>query len=136
MKGSKNILIIILLAAAVLLAGAAAFVYRSTHSAAPASSRQVNIYQNGALAATGRLGQKEEIVIRGSSGEENVIAFHDDGVYMKHSSCANQLCVSQGEVTLTNFSTRFYQNRIICLPNRVTVELVLEDSEREGLPDV
>ena len=55
---------------------------------------------------------------------------------MKSATCNNQLCIGQGEVSLENFRTRFYRNEIICLPNRVTVELVLTDEEAADIPDV
>ena len=41
-----------------------------------------------------------------------------------------------GNFTLDNFRTRFYRNEIICLPNRVTVQLVLTDEEAADIPDV
>ena len=49
------------------------------------------------------------------------------GVVMASSTCHNQLCVHMGEVTLDNWELRANQTFIICLPNRVTVELVVKE---------
>ena len=46
---------------------------------------------------------------------------------MASSTCHNQLCVQMGEVTLDNWETRPNQQFIICLPNRVSVELVVKE---------
>ena len=132
---NPNKLISLVLAAVVLVIGAAAF-YFSFLSQRQAGTREVRIYRNGTLYATAYLGKDKEITVRGENGEKNVIALTEDGVYMKYSTCQNQLCVHQGIVTPENFSARFYRNEIICLPNRVTVELVLTDAETDEIPDV
>ncbi len=132
---NANRIILVILAAVVLAVGAAALFLNRDASPAQAT-REVRVYQNGQLRATGHLGQKEDIVIHGENGEENVISFTENGVVMKSATCHNQLCIGQGEVTLDNFRTRFYRNEIICLPNRVTVELVLTDEEAADIPDV
>ena len=134
-KNSANRIVLIILAAVVLAVGAAALLLSRTGTPAQAT-REVRVYQAGKLVASGRLGQKEDIVIRGENGEENVVSFTENGVRMKSATCHNQLCIDQGEVTLDNFRTRFYRNEIICLPNRVTVQLVLTDEEAADIPDV
>lgn len=133
-KLNANQITLIILAAVVLLAGAAAFFVNRGQP--PQATRTVRIYRDGQLYATGYLGQREEIVVRGPNGEENTVAFTEGGVYMKHASCENQLCIGQGMITPENVSQRFYRNQILCLPNRVTVELVLTDEEAAELPDV
>ena len=134
-KINANFITLIILAAVVLCVGAAAFLMNRSQPPAEAG-RTVRVYVNGALYTTGSLGQRDDIVVRGENGQENTIAFTADGVYMKHSTCQNQLCVQQGIVTVSNFTSRFYRNEIICLPNRVTVELVLTDEEASEIPDV
>ena len=134
-KNSANRIVLITLAAVVLAVGAAALLLSRTGTPAKAT-REVRVYQAGKLVASGRLGQKEDIVVRGENGEENVVSFTENGVRMKSATCHNQLCIDQGEVTLNNFRTRFYRNEIICLPNRVTVQLVLTDEEAADIPDV
>ena len=43
---------------------------------------------------------------------------------MAFSTCDNQLCVSEGVVTLENKADRILGNYIVCLPNGVTLELL------------
>ncbi len=134
-QNQANRITLIILAAVVLAVGAAAL-FLNQENAPVAASREVRVYLDGVLYATGHLGQKEDIVVHNADGEENVISFTENGVYMKSATCHNQLCVNQGLLTDENFRTRFYRNEIICLPNRVTVEMVLTDDEAADIPDV
>lgn len=93
---------------------------------------RVTVYVDGQPVAVGQLGQTEDIVVRGENGEENVIAFTKIGFYMKSSTCPNQDCVLQGEVTKDNCGRRALGTRIICLPNRVIAELELGGAD---IPD-
>ena len=131
---NPNKIVLIILAAALLISGAAALVV--SRSAPKSATREVRIYQGGKLVQTGHLGQSEDITVTGENGETNVIAFTENGVYMKSASCHNQLCIEQGHLTTENYASRFYRNEIICLPNRVTVELVLTSEEAAEIPDV
>ncbi len=100
----------------------------------------VEIWANGALVDTVALGEAREIRVEQENGDVNIIQIGLRGVQMAHSSCKNQLCVSQGEVTLDNWTRRSMGRSIICLPNRVVVELQVEGAEQalidEDLPDV
>lgn len=101
------------------------------------ASGKVNVYVDGKLYATGYVGQQTPIVVKGENGEENTIVLTEKGFYMGHSTCKNQLCVEQGPVTLDNYKTRAMGTRIICLPNRVVVELMLDQTAADdSLPDV
>ena len=53
----------------------------------------------------------------------NLLHITDHSVYMKESTCENQDCVYQGEVTLENRESRILSNMIICLPNQVMLSL-------------
>ena len=67
-------------------------------------------------------------LLRPSGGQNgNVIEISERGAVMASSTCHNQLCVQMGEVTLDNWETRPNQQFIICLPNRVSVELVVKE---------
>ena len=57
----------------------------------------------------------------------NTIAVTPNSIRMHESSCDNQDCVLQGEVTLENRHSRVLQNLIICLPNDVMLELYSPD---------
>ena len=43
------------------------------------------------------------------------------------SNCKNQDCIHQGQVTVDNMGSRPLANQIICLPNKVVLELVSTD---------
>lgn len=64
------------------------------------------------------------ITIRQSDGKENKVHITPEKVYMEHSTCENQDCVGQGEITLANYQTRILSTYVICLPNAVTIEMV------------
>ena len=70
------------------------------------------------------LSQPQTVVVEQADGSRNEIVITGEGAYMHASTCDNQLCVQMGEVTLDNWETRPNQTFIICLPNRVTVELI------------
>ena len=57
-------------------------------------------------------------------GQTNTVHISPTGFYMAHASCANQECVHQGEVTLTNRDYRLLGNQVICLPNQVMLQLL------------
>ncbi len=75
----------------------------------------------------------EYTVKQGTSGMENVIHVTPTSVNMKSSTCDNQDCVQQGEVTLKNMKERILGNMIICLPNEVTLELYTPEGLMELL---
>lgn len=121
---------------ALVLVAACALLILSGQTFSREATGRVNVYVDGDLYATGYLGMTTPIIVR-QGEEENVIAFTKDGFHMESSTCRNQQCVHQGEVTLGNYHNRALGTRIICLPNRVTVELVLSDgSQPDDLPDV
>lgn len=57
-------------------------------------------------------------------GSENVVHIGKNSFYMEASNCDNQNCVGQGEVTLDNRDSRVLYNMVICLPHRLTLELL------------
>ncbi|MCH5287380.1 MAG: NusG domain II-containing protein [Christensenellaceae bacterium] len=71
------------------------------------------------------LSQPRTVTVEQPDGEVNVIEVSGRGAVMLSSSCRNQLCVHMGEVTVDNWEFRPNQAFIICLPNRVSVELVV-----------
>lgn len=71
------------------------------------------------------LSQPQTVTIEQPGGEVNVVEVSDHGAVMLSSTCRNQLCVHMGEVTVDNWEFRPNQAFIICLPNRVSVELVV-----------
>lgn len=71
------------------------------------------------------LGERQTVTIRQENGAVNVVEITGDGAVMRSSTCDNQLCVQMGEVTRENWETRPNQQFIICLPNRVSVEVAV-----------
>ena len=53
----------------------------------------------------------------------NVIHITKNSFYMESSTCDNQDCVDQGEVSLENMDERMLMNMVICLPHQLSVEL-------------
>ena len=134
---NKNLLVLVLLVLIVGAAAAAALILRNTDARTADPGREVRIFLDGKLYQTVHLGTPQEIAVRQDNGAVNVIAVDSEGVWMKSSTCRNQLCVEQGKVTYGNYKDRYYGTNIICLPNRVTVELALSEDERDpGAPDV
>ncbi|MBQ7455880.1 MAG: NusG domain II-containing protein [Clostridia bacterium] len=99
------------------------------------ATNEVAIYIDGALYTTAPVQEGKTLTIDQGNGEVNVIRFLADGFYMESSTCDNQLCVLQGEVTQENWKSRLLQNEVLCLPHRLEVMLVVE-KEGQDLPDI
>ena len=66
------------------------------------------------------IGQKVTLTL----GENtNVVKILENGFMMESASCPDQICVSEGEVTPENISTRVLGNAVYCLPNHVSLEM-------------
>ena len=132
----KDVLVICL----ALLAAAAAYGGMRWARGGQALSGMVEIRVNGALFASVPLDEVLDVVVEQENGEKNIVTVSGGGARMAFSSCKNQLCLHQGEVTAANWIGRAMGRAIVCLPNRVLVELALENSGRriadEDLPDV
>ena len=120
----KNALILLILGALILIAGAAAVLMpRETAADGP----YVVITVDGSEYARVPLSSPQTVTVTQENGETNVIEISETGAVMASSTCKNQLCVEMGEVTLDNWEWRANQQFIICLPNRVSVELVVDE---------
>lgn len=73
------------------------------------------------------LSRPQTVTVRQASGAVNVVEITDRGAVMASSTCKNQLCVHSGAVTLDNWELRPQQTFIVCLPNKVTVELAVKE---------
>lgn len=80
---------------------------------------------NGQLYGTYDLSRDQEITIE-QDGHINKITIKDGQVQMSYSDCKNQVCVNDGKISKTSQS-------IVCLPNRVMVEIT---GREEGLDGV
>ncbi len=119
----KNLLIVAaILIVAALLAGAAALLPRPD-----VTEDLVIVTVDGREYARVPLSRPGPVTIRQENGAENVVLVSEKGAVMQSSTCDNQLCVHMGEVTVENWQYRPNQQFIICLPNRVSVELVVHE---------
>lgn len=66
------------------------------------------------------------ITVDQGDGKVNYIEVKDGAIFMADSTCPDHLCVTQGAMSPENYEKRPMMNWIICLPNRVTVELRVE----------
>jgi len=73
------------------------------------------------------LSAPQTVTIAQDNGQVNVVEISERGAVMASSTCDNQQCVHMGAVTLDNWEFRPNQTFIICLPNRVTVELAVKE---------
>lgn len=108
----------ILLFAALMVTAGLLFalpVLRVRASASSDNSLNVVIRQNGNPYGTYSLNKDREIHVKNGK-QENVVSIQDGSVLMKKSTCKNQVCVDEGKISRAGQS-------IICLPNRVVVEI-------------
>lgn len=62
-------------------------------------------------------------------GHTNHITIKDGQVSMSYSTCRNQVCVNTGAISQT-------KDAIVCLPNRVVVEIISSEEGKGGDADV
>lgn len=119
----KNWIILgVLVALAVLL-----LVLSPRMTATQAQENMVIITVEGKEYARVPLSKPQTVTIDQGDGKVNVVEISDHGAVMASSTCKNQQCVHMGEVTVDNWEVRPNQAFIICLPNRVTVELAVKE---------
>lgn len=85
-----------------------------------------DIYIDDQLYEAVPLSEDTVITVDQGEGKVNEIEVKDGEIFMAHSSCADQLCVQQGAMGPDSYEKRPLLNWIICLPNKVTVELRVE----------
>mgnify|MGYP003295757844 CR=1 FL=1 len=90
------------------------------------SVRYADIYVDDQLYEAVPLHEDRVITIDQGDGKVNHVEVRDGAIFMADSTCADHLCVPQGAMSPDNYEKRPMLNWIICLPNRVTVELRVE----------
>lgn len=119
-KKNWIILAVIVLAALVLLAVTPLMQTKTDEN-------MVIITLDGREYARVPLSSPQTVTIAQDNGQVNVVEISERGAVMASSTCDNQQCVHMGAVTLDNWEFRPNQTFIICLPNRVTVELAVKE---------
>ena len=120
----KNWLVIAAIAAVALLLVAVAPLLRPVQDV---EEDMVIITVDGKEYARVPLSRPRTVTVEQEDGSVNVVEVSDHGAVMQRSTCGNQLCVQMGEVTVDNWEFRPNQQFIICLPNRVSVELAVTE---------
>lgn len=128
-KNSAVIFIMTLSAVALLAVGASS-------RAGKTSAGRVRVLVDGKTYSEQPLKAGESIRISQPDGCENVIMMTGNGFYMQSASCRNQDCVHQGAVTEANYMLRVLGTSIICIPNRVEVQLILSDDSGKPVMDI
>lgn len=73
------------------------------------------------------LNEPTRLPIVQEDGSENVLVVTQEGAYMESANCRDQICVQQGPVTVRNYESRVNGPWIICLPHKLSVELIVGD---------
>lgn len=84
---------------------------------------------DGKLYGTYPLSQDQIIQVVQENGHHNDITIKDGQVSMSYSTCLNQICVNTGAISET-------KDAIVCLPNRVVVEIISSGEGKGGDADV
>ena len=83
------------------------------------------------------LGEERDVTVDQGDGVVNVIHLLPDGFYMASSTCDNQLCVSEGTVTVDNYQRRILGTSVLCLPHNLDLELVVPSHTPDpNAPDI
>lgn len=101
-KGDIIIIISVALALVISIAGLIIFSKQGS---------TVTIKQNNEIVYIESIGKDNTVTLDG-----NTVIIEDGFVYMLNASCKNQVCVNTGKISKKGES-------IICLPNKVTVEI-------------
>ena len=130
----KNIAVI----AAMIVCASGLLVYGVASKIGKTSSGRIRVLVNGAVYTETEIRNGQKIVVSQPDGRENVIMMTENGFYMLSANCHNHDCVKQGEVTETNYMHRTLGTSVICIPNRVEVQLILSEEtvkQEIELPD-
>ncbi|MCD7945362.1 MAG: NusG domain II-containing protein [Clostridiales bacterium] len=80
----------------------------------------VVIRQDGQVVASLPLDEDTVYTVQGEDDAVNRVVIEDGVVFMEEASCPDRLCVKQGKI-------RYAGDSLICLPNRVVVEITGRD---------
>ena len=110
---------------------------QETAAAGENAAAYLFIVLNNMLYGIEPLGEERDVTIDQGNGVENVIHLLPNGYYMHSSTCDNQLCVSEGTVTIDNYNRRILGPFVLCLPHNLQLELVIPGATPDpGAPDI
>ena len=114
---------IVLIAAFLFLAAAFYFIF----DLSPGGGGTVIIKRNGQIYAEVSLNEEIDVEIYSDGGTlSNTVRIHDKKAFMLYADCPDKRCVKHNPV-----DSQSYMNMIVCLPNRVTVEIKSNDKSKE-----
>ena len=119
-----------------LLAAAAALYFGAVSRVGKTSSGRVRVLVDGQVYTERNIVGGEQILVTQPNGSRNVILMTENGFYMLSANCHNQDCVHQGPVTEDNYMLRSLGASVICIPNRVEVQLILSEDSAPPAYDV
>ncbi|MSS62839.1 NusG domain II-containing protein [Velocimicrobium porci] len=79
--------------------------------------KQILVTVNGKKYGQYSLDENQRIIIHSAKENENIIVIKDHSAYMEEASCQDLVCVHQRKVGKTG-------ETIVCLPNKVVVEVI------------
>lgn len=124
---------LILVALLALMVGALLWVLPMFRTVPTPEAKLYMRYQiNGGEPVVVPLTEERELIVIQEENVSNIFRLSPVGFAMASSTCKNQLCVYQGEVTAENMAERPMYNMIICAPHRLVAELMTAE-EIEGI---
>lgn len=111
---------IILIASIVLIGGIIALVLLLTRK----NGAFVEVRVDGKTVASYPLNENAEYDISGANGGVNHLVIRNGEAWVESASCPDGLCINMGHIRHAGAS-------VICLPNKVVIEIV--DSDRGGV---
>ena len=83
--------------------------------------RQAIVRVDGQIVAQLTLSQDAQYPVESEGSVTNLVVIQDGSVHMEEASCPDHLCIRRGAI-------RYAGDSIICLPNKVVVEISGEDA--------
>lgn len=115
----------ILIGMAALAAGALLWLLPTLRlTPAPHTALYMRYQVEGQEPVTVPLGEDRELTVDQGADISNTFRLFATGFVMESSTCKNQVCVHQGEVTIDNMAERPLYQMIICAPHRLVAELL------------
>ena len=121
MKKKDFILIFIILLIAVVSFGI-------NHFTNAKSGKQIEIYVDNELYKTYDIDDEDEFKIESEEGY-NVVKIHNHGAQITEASCPDKVCIHEGFITKPSES-------IVCLPNKVHIKIITDDTNNYGEEDI
>ena len=92
------------------------------------SGKQIEIYVDNELYKTYDIDDEDEIKIESEEGY-NVVKIHNHGAQITEASCQDKVCIHECFITKPSES-------IVCLPNKVHIKIITDDTNNYGEEDI